>query len=247
MALPSPLSPHHRHHQSSLEGITDFQTEAPLDPDARDRARHRFYHIAHHFDDQAPVLTGNIAARGGGASPRYNRAQLIRLTYDHACSPLSQDNYLRAFFTSLELSMDGNEALDERVQDKFFGFADYLFNNFFLPLKASATKTPQPSPAYHSAISKLQSEAGFISTPERLSALRGVCLIRDHHRCVVTRRFDRSEAINRFENADDNAEDDDGNLLDQEQFEALEVAHILPHSLTRLGRGEELVLGPNSL
>ncbi|KAK4031606.1 hypothetical protein C8A01DRAFT_21206 [Parachaetomium inaequale] len=250
MAQQSPSSTHHMH-QSSLESIIEFQTESPLSPGARDRARRRFYHIADHFEaaaedrDSSSDNDGNIGGGGGGggSSPRYNRSRLIRLTYDHARSPLSQDNFLRAFFGSLELSMDGEEALGERIRAKFFGFVDYLFNNFFLPLKAFARKAPQPSPAYHSAIQRLQGGVRFAGTPERISALRSTCLIRDRYRCVVTRRFDRSEAVTRFESAGDDARADDSNLLDEEQprtFKPLEVAYILPHSLTRLGRSEEL-------
>jgi hypothetical protein len=91
---------------------------------------------------------------------------------------------------------------------------------------------------------------GFIGTPERISALRSACLVRDRHRYIVTRRFDYSKALKRFENTGDNARDNNSNLLDKEQpgtFEPLEVAYILLYSLTRLGRGDELVLGPSSL
>ncbi|KAL2138306.1 hypothetical protein VTI28DRAFT_6995 [Corynascus sepedonium] len=246
MTQQSPCSPHYRH-QSSLESIIEFQTESPLSPGTRDQARRRFYYIADHFEaatEDSGDNSRNIGGGGGGGgSSRYNRSRLIRLTYDHARSPLSQDNFLRTFFGSLELSMDGEEALDERIRAKVFGFADYLFDNFFLPLKASTRKTPQPSPAYHSAIQRLQGGVGFVGTQERLSALRGACLIRDRHRCVVTRRFDSNEAVKRYESAGDNARDDDGNPLDEDQpgtFEPLEVAHILPHSLTRLGGSEEL-------
>ncbi|KAL2145279.1 hypothetical protein VTI28DRAFT_7647 [Corynascus sepedonium] len=243
MAQQSPSSPH-LGHQYSLESITAFQSESPLTPCARDQARRRLYHIVDHFEAAAD---GNSGGDNGGNigrdSPRYNRSLLIRLTYDYVRSSLSQDNFLRAFFGSLELSMDGMEALDERIGAKFFGFADYLFNNLFLPLKAYARKTPQPSPLYHSAIQQLQGGVGFVGTPERISTLRGACLIRDRHRCVVTRRFDRSEAVKRYKFAGNNARDDNGNLLVEEQpgtFEPLEIAHILPHSLTRLGHGEEL-------
>ncbi|KAL2256825.1 hypothetical protein VTK26DRAFT_1067 [Humicola hyalothermophila] len=242
MAQQSPLSPHHRD-QSSLESIIDLQAEPPLSSEARDRARSRFYHIVEHF--HATAENGDAGSNIGGYPPcEFSRSQLIRLTYDYARSSLSQDHFLRAFFDSLELSMDGDEARDERIRSKFFGFADYLIDNFFLPLKASARKTPQPSPAYHSAIQRLQgSGVGFAGTPERISALRGACLIRDRHRCVVTRKFDRTEALKRITSARGAAQDDDGNLLNEEQygiFEPLEVAHILPHSLTKLGRGEEL-------
>ncbi|KAK4248276.1 hypothetical protein C7999DRAFT_13812 [Corynascus novoguineensis] len=245
MARQSPSSPHVRH-QYSLESIIEFQSESPLSPSALDRARRRFYHIVDHFEAAANGNSGgDNGGNIGGDSPRYNRSLPIRLTYDYARSPLSQDNFLRAFFGSLELPVDGQEALDERIGAKFFGFADYLFNKFFLPLKASARKTPQPSPVYHSAIQRLQGGVGFVEASERISTLRGTCLICDRHRCVVKRRFDRSEAVKRYKSAGNNARDDDGNLLVEEQpgtFEPLEIAHILPHSLTRLGHGEELNL-----
>jgi hypothetical protein len=150
MAPPSPSAPHHRH-QASLESIIQFQTEPALSPSARDQARHRFYRITDHFEAAESGGNGNGSGsnnaadnrgsnRGNnqgniGGSPGYNRSQLIRLTYDYARSPLSQDNFLRAFFASLELSMDGDEALDQPIRSKFFGFADYLVNNFFLPRK----------------------------------------------------------------------------------------------------------------
>lgn len=90
----------------------------------------------------------------------------------------------------------------------------------------------------------------FVGTEERISALRGACLTRDRHRCVVTRKFDRAEALERVTRARDDPRDDDGNWLRDEQhgpFEPLEVSHVLPHSLTTLGRGEEeLVLNPSS-
>lgn len=67
----------------------------------------------------------------------------------------------------------------------------------------------------------------------RLSSLRRDCLIRDRHRCVITRRFDLREALIRDDRDDINAKDDDGNWLrdEIEDPEFLEVAHILPHSL----------------
>ena len=108
-------------------------TGPPLGPNARQQASSKFYRIVDHFD--------NVVDIGGG----YRRSRLVRLTYDYALSPVSQDNFLRAFFRSLELST-GNEDdngtdidLDEQVQLKVFGFADYLFNNFFLPSRPDKT------------------------------------------------------------------------------------------------------------
>jgi hypothetical protein len=54
-----------------------------------------------------------------------------------ALSPASQENYLRALFTWLELLIGKlNNISDlEGVQPKVFGFADYLFDNFLLSSK----------------------------------------------------------------------------------------------------------------
>ena len=39
----------------------------------------------------------------------------------------------------------------------------------------------------------------YVGTPERLSALRDACLVRDRHRCVVSRAFDKDEALKRID------------------------------------------------
>lgn len=76
-----------------------------------------------------------------------------------------------------------------------------------------------------------------METPDSLPTLRGACLTRDHHRCVITRKFDDPEAMERFMEDEDDAQDDDGAFLlgqPPEKFGNLEVAHILPRSLTRV-------------
>lgn len=80
-----------------------------------------------------------------------------------------------------------------------------------------------------------------MGTPGRLSELRRDCLIRDRHRCVITRRFDQAEAVRRFKESGDDAKDDDENLLDDGPYDLLEVAHIIPHALTKIEAGSELV------
>ncbi|KAI3050159.1 hypothetical protein CBS147353_11647 [Aspergillus niger] len=80
-----------------------------------------------------------------------------------------------------------------------------------------------------------------VGTRQRVSALRKACLVRDHHRCVISRKFDIVEARKRSAEDRDNCKDDDGNLLSSEArggFQYLEVAHILPHSLTTVAQGE---------
>jgi hypothetical protein len=97
-------------------------------------------------------------------------------------------------------------------------------------VKASSRKTPQPTPASLSEASNKQQLTG---TTYRVSTLRRDCLIRDHHRCVISRKFDLNEALSRAKKDGINAKDDDGYWLrdEIEKPEFLEVAHILPHSL----------------
>ncbi|KAH6641631.1 hypothetical protein F5144DRAFT_140885 [Chaetomium tenue] len=217
----------------------------PLDPAARDEVRRKFYRIVEYFDHTSgPDSTKSV----GGSSPRYNCAKLIRLTHDYAISPVSQDTYLRAFFRALELpiDIDGSEDvesdLDEKAQARFLGFADYLLNNFFLPIKASARKTYQPPPEFHYDTPSPQDGNSFVETPDRLSALNDACLIRDRHRCVVTRKFDSDEAETRLKRDGESARDDDGVPFedDPRPFYLLKVAHILPGSLARSKKGTEL-------
>lgn len=247
--------PHHRH-QSSLEGWIDF-SDQPLfrSADKRARARDKFYRIVNHFEA--------VNVNDG----QYNRPALIRLTYEYARSEKSRDMFLHAFFKSMALSMDGEDGLtdnqpEEDLGSTLFGFADYIMDNFFLPcmsggknsmnaftdvlvVRASTCKTPQPSPAYQAAIQRVQGERqymqNFIGTPERVSELRGGCLVRDHHRCIITRQFDVGEAMTRFQKYGTEARDDDGNAFsDKTETDFLEVAHILPHSLTKMDN-EQLV------
>ena len=96
-------------------------------------------------------------------------------------------------------------------------------------MKASAKLTPQPSPAALSA----PSIDKVVGTPGRIATLRRDCLIRDHHRCVISRAFDYNEAEGRFKKYEGDARDDDGQLLlsSEPEHVHLEVAHIIPHSI----------------
>lgn len=99
-----------------------------------------------------------------------------------------------------------------------------------IAVRASSVKTPQPTPT---SLSSLPSATA--SPRQRISALRQICLIRDHHQGVISQNFDRHEAERRLQQDGEDCRDNDGEPLrnrsnDQSQF--LEVAHILPHSLT---------------
>lgn len=60
---------------------------------------------------------------------------------------------------------------------------------------------------------------------------------------MISRKFDQKQAIERLKKFGRNAKDDDGNPLadEDETFDSLEVAHILPHSLMKTNSDLELV------
>lgn len=248
----------HRH-QSSLEGIKTFSARQPLTPDQRARAEHHFYEVIDRFDGPDAVV------RGG---KRFSRPLLIRYTYEYLRSELSQDTFLRAFSDHLKLDIAevsyidfDNEDVSRQLDEGLVDFANFLVDNFFMPctvhiryiltislsansviVMASGLQTPQPSPAPLSAVQRAHGAPhDFVGTPDRVSILRKTCLVRDHHRCVVSRRFDRHQLLNRLAQAGTNARDDEGNLLGGQLFGYLEVAHIIPHILTQTDASSELV------
>ena len=80
-----------------------------------------------------------------------------------------------------------------------------------------------------------------MGTTQRLSSLRGECLVRDRHRCVISRTFDEAEIDARYKINREVGVDDDGNSLVDEEPEFLEVAHIIPRSLTS-SKGETMLV-----
>lgn len=214
------------------------------------------------------VFTAVIDACEPLQNPKpYKQITLVRLTYVYARSEASRDNFLRFFFQQTKISSDSSPSGSIPASEyapRLIAFAQTLFENFFLPcktilirvdsrhpltmcqsIKAATRKTPQPSPATVSDIQSAQSLAG---TTQRLATLRRDCLIRDRYRCVISRTFDRDEAMRRVSrDGDYNAQDDEGNLLSEESgtFAPLEVAHIIPHPLMTFPSGKtELVCPP---
>ncbi|KAF3027049.1 hypothetical protein E8E15_007699 [Penicillium rubens] len=179
----------------------------------------------------------------------YRPAALIQATLEHVPSP---DTFMTFFLLYIyeDLRSDEGHAVDPDIThalaffEGFFSwepeqinklheglerFAEYIVGNFLLPLRASSVKTPQPTPASLSSV------------------LRQKCLIRDHHRCVVSRKFDRAAARKRFEENAESCADDDGNLLkdkSSDEFQYLEVAYILPYCLTTVASGETDLVYP---
>ncbi|KAF5859457.1 hypothetical protein ETB97_002859 [Aspergillus alliaceus] len=224
----------------SLEGVI-VPLPQLLTREDHDAAMRLFDTLVKHFEHSDPI--------GKGLKP----VTLVRLVKNEVSD---KDSFLRFFFCFIEEHLDGisksndfnlaqslsrlgsfttwtTEGTDV-LRDGLVKFAKTLMDNFFLPLKALASKTPYNTPG---PLSRLQlSEGGGIGTPQRLKSLRDDCLERDRHRCVVTRKFSVNEAQERFEKDGDNLKDDDGESLLPERNEMayLEVAHIFPHSLMSL-------------
>ncbi|KAJ5798999.1 uncharacterized protein N7503_006504 [Penicillium pulvis] len=202
----------HRH-QSSLEGLW-------------------------HYDPEQTVRKG------------YKPAALIQATLQYVASPdtfltfflsyiyealFSNEQYAVDFYINHTISyLDGFASSDsERIQnlnEALEKFAEYIVDNFLLPLRASSVKTPQPTPTL---LSSLQSSTPT-GTSQRISVLRQSCLVRDRHRCVISSKFDRASTRKRFAENGESYEDDDGKLLKDQS----KVAHILPHCLTTVASGD---------
>jgi hypothetical protein len=120
--------------------LIDLSTASqPLFATTQERAQAvgRFRRIVEHFEAVEPPAPRRDA--------KFNRPALIRLTFEYARSPESQDRILGAFFQSLALGMlddsidlrDDSEVADFR--EPLFGFAEFLMTNFFLPRIPSLT------------------------------------------------------------------------------------------------------------
>jgi HNH endonuclease len=247
------MPPHFRH-ESSMQGLIDFSAE-PAVPEQHSRATSIFSQIISHYE-QSQTLKPYKRITLIRATHEYAISQETFLSYffvgihnqlvgdEESVSNSSFSQALAHFANFESWDTERKDVLRERL----CGFADYLLDNFFLPckhtllpiaytntdvdylVKASGRKTPQPSPSPHSVTQPGQQLSG---TSQRLSTLRHNCLIRDRHRCVVSHKFDKNEAIRRAQRDGNNATDDDGYWLRDERMELdyLEVAHILPHSL----------------
>ncbi|KAJ5200406.1 hypothetical protein N7472_005610, partial [Penicillium cf. griseofulvum] len=224
------------------EPVADEPADEPVEewiiPDASSHklARNLVITLVRHYGSEKTVRKG------------YRPTALIQATLEHVTSP---DTFITFFLTYIykDLRFDEGHAVDSNIThalepeqiNKLHGglekFAKYIVENFLLPLRASSVKTPQPTPT---SLSSLQSSTST-GTRQRISILRQKYLIRDRHRCVVSRKFDRAAARKRFEENAESYANNDGNLLkdkSSDQFQYLEVTHILPYCLTTVASGE---------
>ncbi|KAK3364032.1 hypothetical protein B0T25DRAFT_57356 [Lasiosphaeria hispida] len=255
------------HQPSLLDGI-DFSRAHSLsaNPQLRTQAINRFLHVVEHFEAGEPTRYNND----------YNRPALVRLTFQYARSPESQNKFLLAFFQWLLLGMadgDGDIKLDDDLRSLLFAFAEDLLYHLFVPCKISIfcflvsvsgafwcflscfwsnsftvlaagnQHTPQITPLSHAAIQNAQTQAerdhmAFRGTPSRPTTLRSTCLVRDRHRCTITRLFQIEEGRARLKKQKPPQDDDGNRLYPDDELDVLEVAHILPHSLTKQKDGQ---------
>lgn len=163
--------------------------------------------------------------------------------------------------TSLSDFKDRNNLEKDKIVLRVQELADHLVDGFFIPrrllfaltliqfntakysfqtVRASSAKTPQPTP--HLTPKPREGGDILVGTTQRLSSLRGQCLVRDRHRCVISSQFDEAEAIRRFEIHGAAVIDDDGKLISDEIMTHLEVAHIIPHALTSSDDGQIILV-----
>ncbi|RAL06504.1 HNH endonuclease signature motif containing protein [Aspergillus homomorphus CBS 101889] len=211
-------------HQTSLETVLDFSPVFLLPPHQKQHAQVLLNTCIQHYGLEQSVQSG------------YKPARLVHEMFS------SDDVSIASALSYIENCIGGSCAHSgglAHINVAIEKFAEYIVDNFLLPLRASSAKTPQATPT---ALSLSQTPAP-IGTRQRLSILRKSCLLRDHYRCVISRKFDTVEARRRNEKYGDMCEDNDGNLLRDESdggfgFQHLEVAHILPHCLATMGPGE---------
>ncbi|KAL5333931.1 hypothetical protein BJX70DRAFT_403109 [Aspergillus crustosus] len=197
-----------RRHCLSLEGVI-IPSSQPLNPEEREIATRIFDEIMLQFEPSQPTDSG------------YYPQDL--LDEDDERIGLGQVlSYLAPFPHLLSEQKDA-------LRESLVAFAKFLVDNFLLPLKVLAGKTPQPTPA----LSRSTTADVVIGTPQRVLNLRKSCLVCDRYRCVITGRFDAQEAQTRYKRDGRDVKDDDGKLLllECDTMAYLEVAYIIPHLL----------------
>ncbi|KAJ5201644.1 uncharacterized protein N7498_006307 [Penicillium cinerascens] len=184
-------------HQSSLEGVLDLSIPLSLTPQQHESARNLVIRLVRHYGPEKTVRNG------------YRPAALIQATLEHVTSPDTFMTFFLSYIYEYLCSDEGHTVNSDithalvffegfsswepeqinKLYESLEKFAEYIVANFLLPLRASSVKTPQPTPT---SLSSLQSSTPT-GTRQLISDLRQNYLIRDRHRCVVSRKFDRSD------------------------------------------------------
>lgn len=178
---------------------------------------------------------------GGSTVPVH---QFFRAIYDYCPGPEGRANVVRIALLSLFPAEDPNDGEQcslrciiprartwrsftrdqkEQVYRTLTALAADFLEGFFVPLKAQSHCAPIVSRLITpTAWTEINLEQG---TPRQVSDLRSLCLARDGHRCVVTRKYDR-KYLNAYRNCTGRAALNIGI--------GTRVAHIIPHPLNPL-------------
>ncbi|QSS61016.1 hypothetical protein I7I51_05823 [Histoplasma capsulatum] len=193
----------HRH-QSSLEKILDFSQPFSLTPQQLQAATTLFRYLIQHYGLEQTIQPG-------------------------VANPIDSDiTVVLSFFNGFS-SWDQNQK--QNANGAIESFAEYIVENFLLPhnlVRASSVKTPQPTPR---SLSSIQASTPT-GTTQCVSILRQSCLVLDHHRCVVSRKFDKSEASKRWKQNGEDCKDDDGNPLKNESSDRFQYLEGCSHFAT---------------
>ncbi|KAJ5899676.1 hypothetical protein N7495_004420 [Penicillium taxi] len=237
---PDPSAPLYRH-QRSLQTVIDFVPKQQLSQSQRDQATY--------FMNELCNMYGMSQLVGNEPFKSYKPAALVTALLQYNPSTQSQDEIFKTLLPFLHEQLTETEDPSPNPRPSFDhtliylnaslgnkddlcraleSFSAFMIHNFFLPIRARGGKTEQPTPILLQAD---QSESN-VGTTSRLSSLRKKCLYRDHHRCVISRLFDRTEARVRAKQNDGVVFDDDGIQIQKFiEMDNLEIAHIIPHSL----------------
>ncbi|KAM0421191.1 hypothetical protein ACHAPT_011083 [Fusarium lateritium] len=105
-----------------------------MSPVERDKAQASFYDIIHHFES-SPSSSSN--------KEPYDRTKPVRLTYEYSRSDDPRCPFLQEFLRFVDIAIDesidfDNETVVDKIRSGMSSFADFLVDNFFLPLKDTA-------------------------------------------------------------------------------------------------------------
>lgn len=215
---------------AALENVLDF-TPDPLTPTQVREGQELFGQLmAHCKTVESPTP--------------YRKATLVHGAFHIS---LEQPSFLACFFEHLDPGSDPKQAIRGMTRFKGFGpdsptctkrdieravdrFSNILYKYMLVPLKASGAITGSPEASITRSDPSVETAAGVTG---RASSVWQQCLIRDHHRCVVSRKFHDRIFMERLSEDIEGAVDDDGRLLKEMMADTafLEVAHILPPSL----------------
>ncbi|KAK9476669.1 hypothetical protein V1514DRAFT_321901 [Lipomyces japonicus] len=154
--------------------------------------------------------------------------RFLRLFFSFVESKLLKKGFdFKNAFSRLDNSLFSPSAV--ALEESLTALAEKLLRCFFMPIKALAGNTPRIT----SRTTSFYDQDEVMAISRRTSALRESCLIRDHHRCVVSRIFD-IDVVRKHKHKDRIIDDNGNEVSRNDQIDYLEIAHIIPFSCLSL-------------